>query len=166
MKTVVVAHNIRSTLNVGSFFRTCDGFGVDRLYLTGYTPYPRVDNDDRLRHIVEGLTDRIHKTALGAENSVPFSHYEDVLELISKLKTEGYTVVGLEQSNRAMDIRSFHPASNEMVALVLGEEVNGIPKVVLDHCPTLIEIPMKGAKESFNVSVALGIALYQLSLSI
>lgn len=156
---IVVAHNIRSTHNVGSIFRTCEGFGVTKIILSGYTPYPEINDDIRLPHIREKITAQIHKTALGAESLVPFE-YQPELNL-SWLKSNGHRIVGLELDDRAVDIDDYRPT--EKIALLLGEEVGGIDETIRDQCDDLIQIPMRGKKESFNVSVACGIALYQLS---
>ncbi|HSX28652.1 MAG TPA: TrmH family RNA methyltransferase [Candidatus Saccharimonadales bacterium] len=161
---VVIAHNIRSTHNVGSFFRTCDGFGVAHLYLTGYTPYPAVLGDARLPHITSKLTAQIHKTALGAEQTLPFSYAEDPLQVVAKLQQDGYELLALEQTPTATMLPEYTP-THAKIALLLGEEVHGIPPEILAAADSAIEIPMQGTKESFNVSVALGIALYGLSIS-
>jgi 23S rRNA (guanosine2251-2'-O)-methyltransferase len=158
---VVVAHNIRSTHNVGSIFRTCEGFGVKKIILSGYTPYPHVKNDTRLPHISEKIAQQIHKTALGAEALVPFIHH-NTLDLMCP-ELVGYTVVALEQSPHSVNLRDY--IAPEKVALLLGEEVHGITPDLLARCHSAIEIPMQGQKESFNVSVAAGIALYALSTS-
>jgi 23S rRNA (guanosine2251-2'-O)-methyltransferase len=156
---IVIAHNIRSTHNVGAIFRTCEGFGVSRLVLSGYTPYPTVENDTRLPHIREKLTSQIHKTALDAERLVPFE-YQEVPD-IDTLKAEGYAIIGLEQDMRSVMLNTYTPP--EKFALWLGEEVEGMTSAQRDLCDILVEIPMHGQKESFNVSVATGIALYGLS---
>lgn len=156
---VVIAHNIRSTHNVGSIFRTCEGFGVKKIILCGYTPYPKVKNDPRLPHIADKITRQIHKTALGAEELVSFAHYE-TLDLSCPELAE-YRLVALEQSPHSITLSEYTPPSN--IALVIGEEVNGIDPELLGRCDDSIEIPMHGQKESFNVSVATGIALYALT---
>lgn len=156
---IVIAHNIRSTHNVGSIFRTCEGFGVRQLILSGYTPYPLVEQDGRLPHIATKLTAQIHKTALGAETMVPFQH-QDTPDL-GTLALAGYQIVALEQSDTSINLRDYHPPSK--LVLLLGEEVHGISSKLLEQCSATLEIPMHGAKESFNVSVATGIALYQLT---
>lgn len=175
---VVIAHNIRSTYNVGAIFRTCEGFGVSKLILSGYTPYPDLSmhseapscayidgeisrKDSRLPHIREKLTKDIHKTALGAEALVPFE-YHDTLDL-GALAAAGYQVVALEQADDSVNIREY--TAPEKVALLLGEEVHGINTELLAQVDDIVEIPMEGQKESFNVSVAAGIALYALSAS-
>jgi len=157
---IVIAHNIRSTHNIGSIFRTCEGFGVSKIILSGYSPYPRLAVDSRLPHISEKLTLQIHKTALGAETMVPFEHQE--MPDFQSLKSAGYTIIGLEQDKRSTMLNNYKKPNK--IALLLGEEVHGITNDLLDDCDDLIEIPMVGKKESFNVSVATGIALYQLSI--
>lgn len=157
---IVIAHNIRSTHNVGAIFRSAEGFGVQKIILSGYTPYPKIDRDTRLPHIAEKLTSQIHKTALGAETIVPFE-YQEAPDL-AMLQSNGYRIVGLEQAPTSILLTAY--ATPQKVALILGEEVHGIPPELLSLCEDIIEIPMVGKKESFNVSVAAGIALYQLSL--
>lgn len=132
---------------------------MNKIILSGYTPFPKVTNDPRLPHIAEKLTAQIHKTALGAETTVPFTH-EDALDL-QALKAEGYTIVGLEQDERSVMLPHYSPP--QKIALLLGEEVEGIEQSLRDACDELIEIPMHGKKESYNVSVAAGIALYALT---
>lgn len=158
---IVIAHNIRSTHNVGSIFRTCEGFGVEKIILSGYTPYPAFPGDTRLPHIARKLTDQIHKTALGAEAMVPFEYHE-TLDLGTPDLAE-YRIVGLEQDERSVLLSEYH--SPEKIALLLGEEVHGITPELLARCDDIVEIPMQGQKESFNVSVATGIALYGLTTS-
>lgn len=159
-KIIVIAHNIRSTHNVGSIFRTCEGFGVQKLIISGYSPYPTCLHDARLPHISAKLTEQIHKTALDAEKTVTFEHQEEPdLESLKKL---GYRIVGLEQDKRSVILQDYKVPGK--VALILGEEVEGICQDLRDKCDDLIEIPMFGQKESFNVSVATGIALYKLAI--
>lgn len=157
---ILIAHNIRSTHNVGSIFRTAEGFGVSKIILSGYTPYPKLANDSRLPHIADKQTRQIHKTALGAETLVPFEYHEK-LDLES-LKKTGYRVVALEQHTRSINLRSY--SAPQKSVLLLGEEVDGIAPELLAQCDDIVEIPMKGHKESFNVSVATGIALYQMTI--
>ncbi len=162
MSLIVIAHNIRSTHNIGSIFRTCEGFGINEIILSGYTPYPYVRGDKRLPHIYEKLTAQINKTALGATDLVPFRHSDNIEETIKDLRQNGYQIIGLEQAAQSIPLPSF--SRPEKCCLILGEEVNGIPSEVLAVCNNIIEIAMRGKKESFNVSVAAGIALYQLTL--
>ena len=157
---IVIAHNIRSTHNVGAIFRTAEGFGVSKIIISGYTPYPSLPADTRLPHIAEKLTGQIHKTALGAESIVSFEYQET--PAITELKELGYRIVALEQAQRSIPLPQYQ--SPQKIALLLGEEVHGIEDSLLATCDDVIEIPMSGKKESFNVSVATGIALYHLSL--
>lgn len=150
-------HNIRSTHNVGSIFRTAEGFCVKEIILSGYTPYPKTANDSRLPHIAEKLTTQIHKTALGAEKLVAFRYIKTVEECMTHMVRP---LVALEQAENATTLRDYLPP-NEFT-LLLGEEVHGIDRSLLSQCDAIVEIPMKGCKESFNVSVAAGIALYGL----
>jgi 23S rRNA (guanosine2251-2'-O)-methyltransferase len=154
-EVTLVLHNIRSTHNVGSIFRTAEGFAVKEIILTGYTPYPAYHGDIRLPHISEKITKQIHKTALGAETLVPFRHYETIEEFLT---TTTLPLIALEQADRSVHLPDF--STPERFALLLGEEVHGIEPSLLEKCTAVIEIPMKGRKESFNVSVATGIALY------
>lgn len=156
---ILLLHNIRSTHNVGSIFRTAEGFGVHKIILSGYTPYPTVSGDTRLPHIRDKLTAQIHKTALGAETMVPFE-YQTGLDFAA-LKKADYRIVALEQSPKSVILRDY--IVSEKLVLLLGEEVHGIPSDILDQCDDIIEIPMQGKKESFNVSVAGAIALYELA---
>jgi 23S rRNA (guanosine2251-2'-O)-methyltransferase len=156
---IVIAHNIRSTHNVGSIFRTAEGFGIAKIILSGYTPYPRIAHDPRLPHIADKLTRQIHKTALNAELIVPFEYQE--VPNIADFKQQGYRIVGLEQANNSIRLKDYK--TPKKVALILGEEVEGISHDLLKECDDIIEIPMQGQKESYNVSVATGIALYHLS---
>lgn len=157
---IVIAHNIRSTHNVGALFRTAEGLGVKKIILSGYTPYPLLAHDTRLPHIANKLMDQIHKTALGAESIVAFEYQEK--PDLAAIKTAGYRLVALEQAPTSIRLPDYK--APEKVALLLGEEVHGITADLLDQCEDVLEIPMVGKKESFNVSVAAGMALYQLSL--
>ncbi len=157
---IVIVHNIRSTHNIGAIFRTCEGFGVNKIILSGYSPYPQMENDNRLPHIAKKLDGQIHKTALGAEKMVDFEYVEQ-LDLAT-IKATGFKLVALEQSEKSIWLRDYAPP--EKVALLLGEEVHGISDELISQCDDIVEIPMRGQKESFNVSVAAAIALYELSI--
>ena len=157
---ILIAHNIRSTHNVGSLLRTSDGFGVSRVILSGYSPYPATENDVRLPHIRDKLTRDIHKTALGAELMVDFEYCDDLPVKLMDLKSNGFCIIGLEQTDSSILLPDYTPP--ERVALLLGEEVLGIKDELIALCDDIIEIPMRGQKESFNVSVAAGISLYHL----
>jgi len=159
MRIVILAHNIRSILNLGSIFRTSEGFGVQKVYLSGYTPSWHAG----LPHIREKVLTQIHKTALGAEKMIASEYILDLTTKISELKSDGWHIVGLEQDERSILLPNYKPYKK--IALLLGEEVNGIESQFRELCDDLIEIPMHGQKESFNVSVATGIALYGLTTS-
>ncbi len=155
---VLIAHNLRSTHNVGSLLRTAEGLGVSKVYLTGYTPYPEQEDDSRLPHIRQKLTAQISKTALGAEQSDFWAHTEDVFACIEALKNTGYTVAAVEQSSTAIQLPEYNVPAK--ITLVVGREAEGIETEVLDVCDQILEIPMFGKKESFNVVQASAMALY------
>lgn len=152
---VVIAQNIRSVHNVGSIFRTADAAGVKKIYLCGITPTPQ-DKFGRTRS-------DIHKTALGAECLVPWKYEKSITRLITNLKKEGYTIVALEQSPQSIQYTKIKEAKNKKIALVLGTETVGISKKILAQADYIIEIPMRGKKESLNVSVAFGIAAFAIT---
>ena len=157
---VLIVHDIRSCHNVGSLLRTAEGLGLSMVFITGYAPYPAEPNDERLPHIRNKLTAQIHKTALGAENTQPWQHHDHIMELLMSLKKDGYTLVALEQDISAIKLNDFTPPNK--VALILGREVEGLEQTILDSVETTLEIPMYGAKESFNVVQAAAMALYHL----
>ena len=160
INVVLVAHNLRSTHNVGSLLRTAEGLGVNKVYLTGYTPYPISNDDARLPHESAKLTKQIQKTALGAEEYIDWLHKTDIIEVIEELRTNSYSIVGLEQLPGAVQLSEYTPT--DKVALILGREVEGLESEVADLCDTIIEIPMRGKKESFNVVQAAAMALYSM----
>ena len=137
---------------MGSIFRTADACGVSKIYIAGHSapPIDRFGRPDKT----------LAKTALGAETQIPWESAPDIVALIEKLKGEGVEVVALEQSPRSIDYKMFVP--DGAVALILGNEVDGVSSEVLSMCDAVIEIPMRGSKESLNVSVAAGIALSRL----
>jgi 23S rRNA (guanosine2251-2'-O)-methyltransferase len=147
---IFILHDIRSHYNVGALFRTADGAGVDKIYLVGYTPSP-VDRFGR-------PVPEIHKTALGAEQVVPYEVVQAIDELIPRLQKEGFVVVAVEQSPEAVLINDFKVP--EKVAYIMGSETEGVPAEVLAAVDRIVEIPMRGSKESLNVSVAAGIVMY------
>jgi tRNA G18 (ribose-2'-O)-methylase SpoU len=152
----IIAHNIRSAHNVGAIFRTCDGAGVAKIYLSGYSQQPAPENKKNKTKSEKML----EKTALGAELSVGWECAENLLELIAKLKKDGVLIVALEKTATSVDIRKFQPSFP--MALILGHEVDGVKDDILETCDVVIDIPMRGQKESLNVSVATGIAIYEL----
>lgn len=160
-KVVLIAHDIRSCHNVGSLLRTADGLGVSKLYMTGFTPYPHLPNDTRLPHIYKKITNQIKKTSLGAEASVSWDHARDIKKIIATLRSKGYAIVALEQSPESIDLATHK--SKVKTALIVGNEVSGLPSSVLKLSDIVVEIPMRGAKESLNVASAAAIALHHFT---
>lgn len=153
----LLIHNIRSVHNVGSIFRTADAAGISKIYLSGYTPAP-IDRFGRIRP-------DMGKVSLGAENSVKWevvkeSSESSILDFISNLKKDGVKIIALEQNEKSIDYKKMKVG--ERTLLVLGSEVDGVDSSLLDLCDSIIEIPMRGEKESLNVSVAAGIAMYEI----
>ncbi len=132
--------------------------GVGQVWLTGYTPYPVAKNDKRLPYLASKIDHQIDKTALGAAQMVAWRHEVDIEIAISKLRQEGFTIVGLEQAPDSIKLPDFEPP--EKLALVVGREVEGLEPETLQLCDLTVEIPMLGRKESFNVAVAAAMALY------
>jgi len=150
--SVAILYNIRSTHNVGSIFRTADAVGISRIYLVGCTPSP-IDRFGRKQK-------DIAKVALGAEISIPWSHHKTIDEIIHELKKDNYQLIAIEQSSTSIDYKEI--LINKPPAFIVGEEVNGLPEEILDKVDIIAEIPMAGKKESLNVSVAFGIALFRI----
>lgn len=157
---IVIAHNVRSTHNVGSLLRTSEGLGVNEVILSGYTPYPAMEHDERLPHLAQKIDRQIAKTALGAENQVRWRHEAEIEAVVTELKNKGYRVVALEQSDDSQPLPQYE--SPEKIALLIGREVEGIEPEVLALCDQIVEIPMLGQKESFNVIQAAAMALYHI----
>ncbi len=157
-KLVLIVHNVRSAHNVGSLLRTAEGLGIAKVWLTGYTPYPRREHDERLPHLADKLDRQIIKTSLGAEQTLEWSHSDDIEKIVEELKKEFYPVVALEQAAGSVKLPGFKPQAK--LALIVGREVEGIEPEVLALCDQIIEIPMLGKKESYNVAQAAAIALY------
>lgn len=146
----VLLHDIRSAHNVGSIFRSADAAGVKKVYLSGHSPAP-IDRFGRMQK-------EIAKTALGAEKSIEWEGAKTPFGLISKLKAQGWDIVGVEQDENAVDYRKFK--MKKPTLFIFGNEVKGLSRSIRSACDTLIEIPMHGKKESLNVSVAAGIILF------
>jgi 23S rRNA (guanosine2251-2'-O)-methyltransferase len=155
---IFIAHDIRSCENVGSILRTADAMAINKIYFTGITPYPIQQKDKRLPHIMRANHSKITKSALGAEKTVANQHHEDIEALVSKLKKNGYSVCGLEQHNTSKQLNSLSNPSK--IAVILGNEVNGLDKDLVKLCNFLVEIPMLGQKESLNVAQAAAIAMF------
>ncbi len=143
---VVILDNIRSLNNIGSVFRTSDAFLVKEIYLCGITATPPHPD--------------IHKTALGAEDSVLWHYYDNTLDVIDKLHQDGYTVLSIEQVNNSISLENVVLDKNKKYAVVLGNEVKGVQQEVVDKCDGCVELPQHGTKHSLNVSVTAGIVIW------
>ena len=143
---IVVLDNVRSLNNIGSVFRTSDAFLVEEIYLCGITATPPHPD--------------IHKTALGAEDSVKWSYYQDTTEAVDKLHSLGYTVYSIEQVKNSISLESLILDRDQKYAVVLGNEVKGVQQEVVDKCDGCIEIPQFGTKHSLNVSVTAGLVIW------
>lgn len=148
----LILHNLRSAHNVGSIFRTAETAGVSKIYLTGYTPLPI----DRFGRKQSGIT----KVALGAEETVPFEHVASPSVLIKRLNKEGVMVICVEQTSKAVNYRKL--SFTYPVAFLFGNEVSGVSKKLRQYCDIVSHIPLRGTKESLNVSVAVGVFLFQV----
>jgi len=145
---IVILDNIRSLNNIGSVFRTCDAFAIEKIYLCGITAQPPHKD--------------IHKTALGATYSVDWEHEEAILPLISRLKAEGVTIASIEQAENSVPLQDFEPKSKEKIAIIFGNEVKGVQQSVVDFSDYCVEIPQVGTKHSLNISVSCGVVLWDL----
>ncbi len=154
-QVVLIAHDIRSAHNVGAFFRTADGAGVEKIFLTGYTPVPASK-----KFMLTTAEKQIQKTALGAEKTMLWEKRELLSELLSELKRDGYMLYALEQDDKSVVYDQYPEA--QKIALLVGNEVDGVPESLLEQADAILEIPMRGSKNSLNVSVATGVVLYEL----
>lgn len=155
---IIIAHNLRSTHNVGSLLRTADGLGVDQVIFSGITPYPSLKNDTRLPHLSLKIDRQINKTALGAQKHQIWSYTDSLNYEIKKLKLQDYLIVAVEQTCNSINLPSFKPP--QKLVLIFGREVEGLEKEIIQQCSICLEIPMLGRKESFNVVQAMAIATY------
>jgi len=145
---IVVLDNIRSLNNIGSVFRTCDAFAIEKIYLCGITAQPPHKD--------------IHKTALGATESVTWEHVDAILPLIDKLKTEGVKIASIEQAQNSVMLQDFKPKPKQKWAVIFGNEVKGVQQSVVDASDFCVEIPQYGTKHSLNISVSCGVVLWDL----
>ncbi len=150
---VALLHNVRSLFNVGSIFRTADAAGIEKLYLCGITPTP---ND-----LFGKKRPQLAKVSLGAEDTVKWEKCSSTTKAIAKLKSDGYKIVAVEQAENSVPYYALQIDTNKL-ALIVGHEVKGLPKNILDLADIIIEIPMRGKKESLNVGVAFGIVAFRL----
>lgn len=154
MKAVVVLDNLRSVYNVGSIFRTANAVGVEKIYLCGTTPTPIDKNGERRKDFA--------KVALGAENTVMWEYVENTFDCVKKLKQENYFIIALEQDEDSVDYKEVSVDGKEKIVFVVGAEVVGISSDMLEQSDVIAEIPMLGTKESLNVTIAFGIAVYRI----
>ena len=143
---ILVLDNIRSLNNIGSVFRTADAFLVEKIYLCGITAVPPHKD--------------IRKTALGASESVAWEHCEKTVELVARLKSEGYTAVAIEQAENTVMLQNFEVEGTKKYALIFGNEVKGVSQEVVSACNTVLEIPQFGTKHSLNISVSVGVVVW------
>lgn len=165
MRFVVILDNIRSALNVGAIFRTADALGCEKIFLCGMTPKPFDSAQGKSLGVKSRAGRDLAKTALGAENYVPWEYKKRTSDVIKGLKKQGLQIVALEQDKKAIDVRRLKLKASSRIALILGYEVKGIAKNILNKCDKIIYIPMFGKKESLNVSVAFGVAGYLTKFS-
>ena len=151
-ENILILHNIRSVENVGAIFRTADAVGIDKIYLVGYTPTP-IDRFGRKRK-------DLMKSALGAEEFVRWEQRKSLPDLLKKLKQDRYKIIAIEQDKKSVDYKKVKVWKKN--AFIVGAEVEGLPKNILQQCDVIAEIPMQGKKESLNVSVATGVALFRI----
>jgi tRNA G18 (ribose-2'-O)-methylase SpoU len=151
-KNILILHNIRSVENVGAIFRTADAAGIDKIYLVGYTPAP-VDRFGRKRK-------DLAKSALGAEEFAKWEQKKNILPLLAKLRKDKYFIIAIEQDKNSLDYKKVKIKNKN--AFIVGAEVEGLPQNILKKCDVIAEIPMKGKKESLNVSVATGVVLFRI----
>jgi 23S rRNA (guanosine2251-2'-O)-methyltransferase len=151
-ENILILNDIRSVENVGAMFRTADAVGINKIYLIGTTPTP-IDRFGRKRN-------DLVKSALGAEEYVSWEYKKTITPLLSKLKKDGFQIIAIEQDEKSVDYKTLRLHSEQGHAFIVGTEVTGIPKNILKKCDIIAEIPMRGKKESLNVSVALGVVLY------
>lgn len=146
LPVVVVLDNVRSMHNIGSVFRTADGFAIEQLYLCGISAQPPHRE--------------IEKTALGATQSVAWTHFETTLEAVASLRKDGYKIIAIEQAAGSTMLNTYRPESSEKYALIFGNEVNGVSDEVMAQIDECIEIPQFGTKHSFNIVISAGIVLW------
>ena len=149
---IVILDNVRSLNNIGSVFRTCDAFLIEKIYLCGITATPP--------------NKEIHKTALGATDSVAWEYEENTLSAVEKLKEQGAYIISIEQAENSTMLNDFEPNRNQKYAIIFGNEVKGVEQEVVSASDEVIEIPQYGTKHSLNISVSAGIAIWELAMKL
>jgi len=150
--SILILPDIRSAINVGAIFRTADAVGINKIFLVGCTPKPT----DQFNRVQKDIA----KSALGAENFIPWEYKKNLSAIIKRLKQDDYKIIAIEQNRKSMDYRKIKAPTK--VAFILGPEIGGLNKKILNKCDIITEIPMYGKKESLNVSVACGVALFRI----
>ncbi len=145
---IIVLDNIRSLNNIGSVFRSSDSFRIEKIYLCGITAQPPHRD--------------IHKTALGATESVDWEHVEDTVELVEKLKADNVITLSIEQAENSLKLDEFHPVKDQKYAIIMGNEVDGVQQSVIDASDHVLEIPQIGTKHSLNISVCTGVVIWDM----
>lgn len=145
---IIILDDVRSMQNVGAIFRTADAFAISAIYLCGYTPTPPHRD--------------IHKTALGATETVAWKHFADTLSAIEEAKNQGFEIFSVEQTHNSTSLQNLQTSISAPMALVFGNEVNGVSDIALSHSKTAIEIPQWGSKHSLNISVSVGVVVWDL----
>lgn len=151
---IAILDNLRSVYNVGSIFRTANAVGIEKIYLCGTTPTPLDKKGLRRKDFA--------KVALGAEDTVEWEYFESTFECVKKLKEGGYYILSLEQDKNSVDYKDVNIEGKESVAFIIGNEVDGITKDIIELSDVTVEIPMLGTKESLNVTIAFGVAVYRI----
>ncbi|HVA99553.1 MAG TPA: TrmH family RNA methyltransferase [Bacteroidia bacterium] len=145
---VIVLDNVRSLNNIGSVFRTADAFLIEAIYLCGITATPPHKD--------------IHKTALGATDSVAWNYFTNTIDAIEKLRENKYKIYAIEQAEKSIFLNKFLPNKNEKIALIFGNEINGVAQNVIENCDNCIEIPQLGTKHSLNIAVSVGVVVWDV----
>lgn len=158
---ILVLDNIRSSYNVGSLLRSADGFGVSSVLTVGITPHVEQSNDTRLPHVIHKTTKQIEKTALGGEHLLSH-HFQNQNDTLTFLRQNNFQIISIEQDEKGVSLTDLNQLESNS-ALVLGNEIDGVSKEFLDASEMILEIPMVGVKESFNVSVSGAIAMFYIS---
>jgi 23S rRNA (guanosine2251-2'-O)-methyltransferase len=162
IKVHILLPNIRSAYNVGSIFRSADCFGIEKIYLSGTTPTPI----DRFGRSISGAQKEISKTALGAEKDIPWEYIDDINKFVTKIKKDNFVIVSVEQDKKSINIKDFLKIKRQNniqnILLIFGNEVEGVDENILKKSDYIVEIPLRGNKESLNVSVCAGLIMHIL----
>jgi len=168
METFLLVNNVRSIYNIGSLFRLADAVGLSKLYLTGFTPYPKKTDDDRPAYVATKTDQAIKKTALEGLGNVAWEYHPNAVDVCQKLKGDGVLLVGIEQTSTSLNyldyLKSDHFLESQAVCFIVGHETGGVDQDVLDLCDKVIEIPMLGKGKSLNVAMSATVVLYSAKI--